>query len=84
MTNFKTKYLNNEVTIKDLDKYIGEWHKKGTSTPSLQDFLGFTDEEFTAFAHGEKQIKKKLDAIKSNQKYENTGSFLSKINSRVT
>ena len=84
MTNFKTKYLNNEVTIKDLDKYIGEWHNKGTSNLSLQDFLGFTDEEFTAFAHGENQIKKKLDALKSNQKYENTGSFLSKINSRST
>jgi hypothetical protein len=84
MTNFKTKYLNNEVTIKELDNYIGEWHKKGTATPSLQDFLGFTDEEFTAFSHGESQIKKKLDALKSTQKYKSTGSFLSKINSRLT
>lgn len=89
MTSFKEQYLNDEVTIQDLDRFVEEWHTKASSK-SLQEFLGFTDDELTAFAHGEDKLKKKLDALKSvhHKKEEppkvgQTGSFLSKINARI-
>lgn len=85
MTNFKEQYLNNEVTIKDLDTHVEMWHKKKPNI-SLQDYLGFNDDEYTAFAHSEFELKQKLDTVKktSIKKYEETGSFIQKIKSKYT
>jgi hypothetical protein len=66
MSNFKEKYLKDEVTIVDLDDFIDIWHK-GTEEQSLQDFLGLSDEEYLACSHGETKLKQLLDKQKKQQ-----------------
>jgi hypothetical protein len=78
MSNFKQKYLNDDVTIEDLDNYVSMWHKSSDSN-SLQEFLGFTDQEFEAFGHGETIIKKILDDLKSHKVASNLKKAIRKI-----
>jgi hypothetical protein len=66
MSNFKEQYLKDLVTIEQLDDFVDNWHKKSENI-SLQEFLGFDDQEMKAFAHGEHEIKLKLDAIKKHK-----------------
>ena len=66
MANFKEQYLNDEIDIDQLDDFIASWHKDKPKL-SLQEFLGLNDDEFTAFAHGETQLKQKLDALKKEK-----------------
>ena len=64
MISFKDVYLNNELSIRDLHSYLELWHKEKPNI-SLQEYLGFNDDEYTAFAHSEAALKEKLDGVKS-------------------
>lgn len=57
--NFKERYINNQVSIADLDSYVALWHDEKPDV-SLQEFLGFTDEEYAAFAHSEAALVNQL------------------------
>ena len=74
MSNFRKKYMTNEISIEKLDDFIDDWHNSPGST-DLQTFLGLTDEEFNACSKGETELKKVLDAAK---KYKSVG-FLNKV-----
>lgn len=60
MSSFKKQYLENKAEIGQLDDFVDEWHKNSKGI-SLQEFLGFSDQEYAAFGGGEKHIKKILD-----------------------
>lgn len=45
-------YLNGEVNISDLDEYVDFWHRNKLGV-SLREFLGFTREEYEAWAKSE-------------------------------
>ncbi len=64
--NFKQLYIKNELQIKDLDKYVDRWNQIKMNI-SLQEFLVFSDEEYTAFAHSEAALNKMLDSLKNNE-----------------
>lgn len=42
--NFVSDYLDKRATIDEIDDYVKYWHTHETGL-SLQDFLGFTDED---------------------------------------
>lgn len=63
MTNFKEQYLSGHVSIDKLDDFIEEWHKNKRND-TLQEYLGFNDDEYAAFAHGETELKNILDSQK--------------------
>jgi hypothetical protein len=71
--NFYEKFLRHEVNREDIFSYVEEWHKdpKGKS---LTDFLGMTLAQYHLFL----MEPKKADELR-NKKYENTGSFVSRI-----
>ena len=75
MSNFKEKYLANDVTIEKIDDFVDMWHEK-KSNVTLQKYLGLTDSEYQAHIKGTKYLKQKLDTLK----YQSTGSFSQKIN----
>ena len=65
MINFKEQYLSGHVSIDKLDDFINEWHKnKNKGGDTLQEYLGFNDDEYTAFSHGETKLKNILDLQK--------------------
>lgn len=62
MLTFKEQYLKGLITIEQLNDFVDAWHRNSQNI-SLQNFLGFNDQEMEAFAHGEHEIKLKLDAL---------------------
>jgi len=64
MTNFKDQYLSGEVDISKLDDFVENWHKNKTNM-TLQNYLGFNDEEYVAFVRGEIEIKNLLNSQKN-------------------
>ena len=65
MTNFKDQYLSGEVDISKLDDFVENWHKnKNKNNTTLQNYLGFNDEEYVALIRGEIEIKNLLDSQK--------------------
>jgi len=45
MSNFVNDYLNEKVSLDDIDDYIDNWHE-GNSNKELHEFLGLTKEEY--------------------------------------
>jgi hypothetical protein len=58
MSNFKKEYLANNVDISSVDDFVDAWHKSPKGT--LKEYLGLTDEEFSAFTQGEKHLEEIL------------------------
>ena len=65
MSNFKEKYLLEDIDISVIDDYIDQWHANPKGT--LQEYLGLSNDEFQAYTHGETKLKKKLDEIKKRK-----------------
>jgi hypothetical protein len=65
MSNFKEKYLLEEISISEIDDFIEAWHKKPIGT--LREYLGLTPEEYLAYSHGESKLKQILDKQKQNR-----------------
>lgn len=65
MNSFKEQYLSGKVDISKLDDFVDDWHKDKTKKMTLQDYLGFNDDEYAAFAHSETEIKNLLDSQKN-------------------
>lgn len=76
MSNFKEKYLKENIDISVIDDFIDEWHTNPKGT--LQEFLGLSNEEFQAYTHSEKKLKKLLDEEKKKKDHK-TASKLRKV-----
>lgn len=63
MANFKEQYLSGNISIDKLDDFVDEWHKN-KSSDTLQEYLGFNDDEYAAFVQGETVLKNMLDSQK--------------------
>jgi hypothetical protein len=70
--NFFEKFLRHDVNREDIFSYVKEWHKdpKGKS---LVEFLGLTLEQYHIFLMEPKKVEQ------LRKKYEDTGSFVSRI-----
>lgn len=68
MNGFKEQYLSGKVGINKLDDFVDDWHEDINNKMTLQDYLGFNDDEYAAFSHSETEIKNLLD---SQIKYPN-------------
>jgi hypothetical protein len=61
---FKEQYLAGLITFDSIHDWIEKWHKSSNSL-SLQDFLGFTNEEMQLLVKGDGSLLKKLNTKKS-------------------
>jgi hypothetical protein len=63
MINFKEKYIKGECSYEEIDDWIDEWHTSNVPG-SLQDFLGFDEDDMQLFGQGDTIFKEKLDRLK--------------------
>jgi hypothetical protein len=66
MTNFKNEFLTKNIQFDQIHDWIEQWHTANVPG-SLQDFLGFDDEEMLLLVHGENKVKEKLEQLKSKE-----------------
>ena len=69
------KFLRNELDRDAIFEYIESWHKN-PSGKSLENYLGMTLQQYHVFL----MEPEKTEALR--KKYEETGSFLSRIRSK--
>ena len=54
--NFKTRFLYGLCGFDAIDDEVAAWHESPEQTESLEQRLGFTDEEYSLFAKGEEEV----------------------------
>lgn len=67
MSNFFEKYMNDEVTVDDLDDFLEEWHNSASNL-EIDEYLGLTEEQYFAWCQDPEKLKQMLDKIKSTRK----------------
>lgn len=60
--------LAGKALAEDIDDYVSLWHKSDDQR-TLQDFLGFTDEEYKHWVKDERAIRQILFCRKTGQPY---------------
>lgn len=78
--NFVSDYLDKRATIDEIDDYVKYWHTHETGL-SLQDFLGFTDEDMAKWMmYGNDVVKDIiLDKMNKNAKADKKMIFLDAV-----
>lgn len=64
--NFVSDYLDKRATIDEIDDYVKYWHTHETGL-SLQDFLGFTDEDMAKWMMYGNDVVKDIILDKMNK-----------------
>ena len=54
--NFKTRFLYGLCDFDAIDDEVSTWHESPEQTESLEQRLGFTDEEYSLFVKGEEEV----------------------------
>jgi hypothetical protein len=49
MSTFVQDYIDGNAELKDVDDYVDNWHDDADEERTLQEFLGFTEEEYNLF-----------------------------------
>ena len=59
-------YMKGKATIDDLDDYLDEWHD-GSSSQSIEDYLGLTKEQYFKWCQDPVLLKNELDKIRESR-----------------
>jgi len=66
---FKEQYLNTSLSFDKIHNWVDDWYNK-TTTVTLQEYLGLTDQEMVLFIKGDNSLKKELDALRKEESEE--------------
>lgn len=66
--SFLALCLKGKALAEDIDDYVALWHRSDTPV-SLQDFLGFTKEEYSHWLKDERALRRILFCRKTGQAY---------------
>lgn len=69
--SFKQDYLSGVCGFKDINRYAELWKSRQENTVSLQDYLGFTEQEYQAWQEDQsgEQLEKLLTAQRRQQQF---------------
>lgn len=62
---FRSDYVQGIISFDELAKEVANWHA-GTCNLSLQEYLGFTDDEYGLFLTGSTLLKRELDNLRGS------------------
>ena len=66
MNKFYDLYMQDKVTIEDLDDFLEEWNRS-SSSERISEYLGLSDEQYYKWCDDPNKLKNELDVIKTHQ-----------------
>lgn len=66
MNKFYDLYMQDKVTIEDLDDFLEEWNRSASSE-KINEYLGLTEEQYYKWCDDPDDLQRELDMLKTNQ-----------------
>lgn len=66
MNKFYDLYMQDKVTIEDLDDFLEEWNRSASSE-KINEYLGLTEEQYYKWCDDPGDLQRELDMLKTNQ-----------------